>query len=185
MQSKEEIRRAIGSILPAPPDLRAERSARLCEAIAAFPQWQTARSVAFFAPQPREPDIEMLWAHAGERSICYPRVEGDQIGLYQVGTLYELRAGRWGLREPDADPARAVPLHKVELILVPGVAFTRDGRRLGRGGGYYDRLLAGLAAGTCKIGVCFEHQVVPELPVEPHDQSVDFVATENGIVSAN
>lgn len=182
MPSKEELRRAIRAILPPPPDIRAEKSARLCAAIAGSEHWRNARTVAIFAPQPKEPDVELLWSLAAGRTIAYPRVEDDRLGLYTVGSLYELHAGRWGIREPVADPARAVAPDAVDLILVPGTAFTRDGRRLGRGGGYYDRLLAGLSPATCKIGVCFDFQIVPALPTEPHDQSVDFVATESGLL---
>jgi 5-formyltetrahydrofolate cyclo-ligase len=183
MPSKEDIRRSIRAILPEPPDIRAGKSARLCAAIAANPLWQNARTVVLFAPQPREPDVELLWAHATGKTIAYPRVEDERLGIYSVTSLHELRPERWGIREPAADPAHAVAPDSVALILVPGTAFTRNGTRVGRGGGFYDRLLAGLTAGACKIGVCFGYQIVPELPTEPHDQSVDFIATESGIVA--
>ena len=66
----------------------------------------------------------------------------------------------------------------VDVILVPGLAFTRAGQRLGRGGGFYDRLLARLPAVTWKIGVCFEVQISDAVPSEPHDVTVDCVMTE-------
>jgi 5-formyltetrahydrofolate cyclo-ligase len=183
MSSKQELRRAFGSILPAPPDIRAGHSARICAAIAGSAPWRNARTVVIFAPQPKEPDVELLWSHADGRTFAYPRVGEDRLGLYAVDSLYDLRAGRWGLREPDADPARAVAPDAIDLILVPGTAFTRDGRRLGRGGGYYDRLLAGVAPATCRTGVCFDFQIVPDLPTESHDQNVDFVVTESGMLT--
>src|SRR6266446_7391665 len=182
MQSKEDIRRSIRAVLPEPPDIRAGKSARLCAAIAGSARWQNARTVVLFAPQPREPDVEMLWVHATGKTIAYPRVEDDRLGLYSVASLHELRPARWGIREPAADLMHAVAPDAVELILVPGTAFTREGTRMGRGGGFYDRLLAGLTPAACKIGVCFDYQIVPELPIEPHDQSVDFIATESGLV---
>ena len=184
MHSKTEIRRDISAILRLPPDVRAEKSARLCEAIANSSAWQSARTVAIFAPQPREPDVEMLWSRAAGKSFAYPRVEEGRLDLYRVDSLYELAPGAFGVREPAADPAHAVPPDALDLILVPGVAFTRDGARLGRGGGFYDRLLASLPAHTCKIGVCFDSQLVAELPIEPHDQHVDFLATESGLQPA-
>lgn len=181
MRSKPEIRRDIGAILRLPPDVRSEKSARLCEAIAHSPAWQSARTVAIFAPQLREPDVEMLWAHGGGKSFAYPRVEEGRLDLYRVDSLYELLPGAFGVREPAASPAHAVVPDALDLILVPGVAFTAEGARLGRGGGFYDRLLASLPAHACKIGVCFDSQILPELPLEPHDHHVAFIATESGI----
>jgi len=185
MSDKESIRRSIRAMLPLPPDLRGEKSARLCEAIMTSAVWRNARTAVVFAAQAREPDVEMLWAHAADRIIGYPRVEGERLGLYAVASPFELRSGRWGLREPAGDPSRAVAPDAVDLILVPGIAFTRAGARLGRGGGYYDRLLGGLPPSVCKIGVCFDAQILPVLPVESHDRHVDFVATESGMFSTS
>ncbi len=164
-----------------PPDLRAEKSARLCDAIAACEAWRTARTVAIFAPQSREPDVDMLWSRAEKKSFAYPRVVEGRLDLFHAESPHELAPGAFGVREPAADLTRAVAPDTLDLILVPGVAFTHAGGRLGRGGGFYDRLLASLPAHTRKIGVCFDSQLLPELPVEPHDQRVDFIATESGL----
>lgn len=184
MPEKDQLRRDIRAMPPMPPDLRAGKSALLCEAIRATPAWRTARTVVIFAPLPGEPDVEMLWAHAESRSFAYPRVEGDRLGLYTARSPFELQPTQWGLREPVADPACVVAPDSIDLILVPGVAFSRAGARLGRGRGYYDRLLATLPGGVCKIGVCFDFQIVAELPTDPHDQHVDLVATESGILGS-
>ena len=166
-----------------PPDLRAEKSARLCKAITASDAWRNARTVAIFAPQPREPDIELLWSHGAGKSFAYPRVVEDRLDLFRVASLHELAPGAFDVREPRADLACAVAPDTLDLILVPGVAFTRSGERLGRGGGFYDRLLASLPVHTIKIGICFDAQILLELPVEPHDQRVEFIATESGTVT--
>lgn len=181
MRSKTELRRDISAILRLPPDVRAEKSARLCAAIVASAEWQAARAVAIFAPQPREPDVEILWSRGTAKSFAYPRAEEDRLDLYRVDSMFELLPGAFGVREPAADPAHAVSPGTLDLILVPGVAFTHRGARLGRGGGFYDRLLAALPAHTCKIGVGFDSQILPDLPVESHDQHVDFIATESGL----
>ena len=181
MRSKTEIRRDISAILRLPPDVRAEKSARLCEAITESEAWRNARAVAIFAPQPREPDVEMLWSRAAGKSFAYPRVVEGRLDLFRVDSLFALAPGAFGVREPAADPANAISPDMLDLILVPGVAFTQGGARLGRGGGFYDRLLAGLVPRTCKIGVCFDSQILPELPLEPHDQHLDFIATESGL----
>ena len=185
MRSKTEIRRDISAILRMTPDARAEKSARLCTAITGSAAWQSARTVAIFAPQPREPDVELLWMHGAGKTFAYPRVTEDRLDLFRVAMLHELAPGVFGVREPLAKTDNAIDPGMLDLILVPGVAFTRSGERLGRGGGFYDRLLASLPAPVCKIGVCFDSQVLHELPVEMHDQRVDSIITESGALLAS
>ncbi len=184
MRSKTEIRQDISAILRTTLDAHAEKSARLCAAIAESAAWRSARTVAIFAPQPREPDVELLWMNGGGKAFAYPRVTEDRLGLFRVASLHELAPGAFGVREPRSEIEYAVAPEALDLVLVPGVAFTADGARLGRGGGFYDRLLAGLAPHTCKVGICFDSQLLPELPLEPHDQHMDFIATESGLLPA-
>lgn len=166
------------------PDVRAEKSARLCDAVASTPAWAGARTVAIFAPQMREPDVELLWMHGAGKTFAYPRVVDGRLDLFRVTSLHALAPGAFGVREPEARIEHAIDPAMLDLILVPGTAFTRSGERLGRGGGFYDRLLASLPAHVRKIGVCFDSQVQHGLPVEPHDQRVDFLATESGLLPA-
>ena len=87
------------------------------------------------------------------------------------------RRGPLGIPEPSRMVARLNP-DRLDLILVPGVAFDKRGNRLGRGGGYFDRFLAGLKPTIPRVGLAFKFQVVKKLPVEPHDQLVSKVITE-------
>jgi 5-formyltetrahydrofolate cyclo-ligase len=91
--------------------------------------------------------------------------------------MSELQTGSHGisqrLREPVA--GEEVPLSHIDCLIVPGLAFTKAGARLGRGGGYYDRVLASIDSNTVTVGVCFEFQVLEALPVESHDLSVQRV----------
>lgn len=82
--------------------------------------------------------------------------------------------------EPDAD-APEVQLADIDLLLVPGLGFDARGNRLGQGGGFYDRVLAAAGPETEIVGVAYAVQCVPELPVEPHDQPVHRVVTEEGV----
>lgn len=84
------------------------------------------------------------------------------------------RIGHYGIREP-IDPV-FLPLEAIDVMIIPGVAFDARGNRLGRGGGYYDRLLAAFDGFTA--GVAFAFQLVPCVPTEPHDRSVQVVVTE-------
>jgi 5-formyltetrahydrofolate cyclo-ligase len=90
----------------------------------------------------------------------------------------DLVAGVWGIREP-AERCPIVSSSAVEFLLVPGVAFTATGERLGYGGGFYDRLLSGLNAKTPRVAAAFVLQVVDTIPTGPNDQRVHLIVTEN------
>ena len=157
---------------------RDEHSTRICEAIRRESAWLQARTVALFAPQPHEPDVERLWNAIENRTFCYPRVQDVGLEFLRIDHPTALVLSRWNLREPEFLRERAVDLSAIDLLLVPGVAFTRRGDRLGRGGGFYDRVLARPELRATTIGVCFELQISEELPIESHDARVHLVITE-------
>ncbi|HKH10073.1 MAG TPA: 5-formyltetrahydrofolate cyclo-ligase [Rubrobacter sp.] len=117
------------------------------------------------------------------KTLLLPRVGHDGLDLHEVrDPAGDLAPGTWGIREPKPDLCPLADTHSVDFALIPGVAFDRRGRRLGYGGGYYDRLLAGaLSNGTPLVSGAFEVQMVDEVPVGPHDASVDVVVTEEEI----
>ncbi len=177
--TKADLRREMRIRLKTLGTARAEKSRAIVAVLAAHPAFLAAETVALFAPLPSEPDIELLWEKSGHR-FCYPRVVGPDLEFVAVRHVEELAPAAWNplLREPAAGPQIIAPA-EIALILVPGLAFTRDGRRLGRGGGYYDRLLALHRPHAIALGVCFDLQIVPDIPCEPHDQRVDAVLTES------
>jgi 5-formyltetrahydrofolate cyclo-ligase len=175
---KAELRRLMRTRLRALGEARGPHSAAICAAIAQHPAYVAARVAAIFDPLPSEPAVDLLWAVAPRRFV-YPRILGEGLELVEVRSAEELEhAAERKFREPRMGGESAIGLNEIDVILVPGVAFTRAGQRLGRGGGYYDRLLAALPASTVRLGVCFEMQLVAELPSEPHDMRVDAVITE-------
>jgi 5-formyltetrahydrofolate cyclo-ligase len=110
--------------------------------------------------------------------LVLPRLaDDDRMSLHLDEGVLERH--RYGIRQP---PARALEIDPVELAvaLVPGRLFDREGYRLGRGGGHYDRLLPNLAPGTPVIGVTVEDRLVERLPREPHDQPMTHLVTEHG-----
>ncbi len=117
--------------------------------------------------------LELL--EAGGHTALLPRVEGDHIVAVEHRRGDEFRPGAHGVPAPmgpAVDPAT------IDLVLVPGLAFTRDGRRLGQGGGYYDRFLPLLRPDCVVCGVGFEVQVVEDLPSEPHDRVLSMLITD-------
>ena len=157
--------------------LDAVASGEICRAIAKDAAWKSARLVAAFLPIPGEPQISPLFEN---KTVCVPRVRGESCDLV---LLPRDVPADWRLAGPEFETLPAIDLSRVDLILVPGLAFTKDGARLGRGGGYYDRLLANCPAHTRRIGVCFATQLVASLPVEPHDQRVERVITESSFAA--
>ena len=99
----------------------------------------------------------------------------DEIDIAPLARPDSLAAGAYGIREPQG--GEACPAADIDVMVVPGMAFTRDGRRLGRGKGYYDRYLARDGFRAWCIGVCFGCQIVDDLPCEPFDRRVDEVVT--------
>lgn len=182
-EQKAVLRRAVRRrLVGLPADEREQRSGRIVRRIVELPAWRAARRVLLFAPLPTEPDLDALWRDGvlAGKQVAYPRVEGTAVRLYFVAGLDELEPTRWGLREPPARPARAADLGDIDLVLVPGLAFDAAGGRLGRGGGYYDRLLAHREpARTRLVGVCFAFQrAVEALPWAAHDVGMDSVCTD-------
>ena len=93
----------------------------------------------------------------------------------------ELVESRFGLREPGPG-APVVSIDEIGLVIVPALAYSRTGERLGRGGGFYDRFLARLSPGAVTVGLVLSCQIVDEVPSEAHDQNVGIVITEDGPV---
>ena len=163
--------------MPAAERVAASMQARAL--LTAQPVWNRAQSVLMFAPLPKELDVWPLLAEAlaaGKR-VALPRFEPD-LKSYAIRQIQnaetDLLVGHFGIREPREQCAR-LSSNRVELILVPGVAFDLQGSRLGRGNGYYDQLLAAVRGKRC--GVAFDEQLVPEIPVEAHDARMDCLLT--------
>jgi len=159
---------------------RNRRSGEICEAIIDHTAWRRSTIVALFAPLEHEPDVELLWKHAAGKTMCYPTLRQGGIDFIGVASPDSVIPGKFGFREPIFDQARVIPPDTFDLVLVPGAAFTANGERLGRGGGFYDRLLSSPGFRAFKVGVCFNRQVLEGVPTEPHDQRVHRVVTESG-----
>lgn len=184
MTRKEELRESIREKLRAlPAEEIAWKSYQLCNAILQQRVWQEARIVALFASLPTEPVVEFLWDSIRQngKKACYPKVDGEHLRLITVSDPTELVTSRWQLREPVMREPNLQSLEKIDVILVPGLAFSRNGERMGRGGGFYDRLLAKESLRAHKIGICFDMQVFRDLPLESHDVIMDQIATESGV----
>lgn len=164
-------------------DARKAKSKAIVSALARHPALKGGRPIALYSPIPTEPDIEPLWDAVTAR-FCYPRVKDGRMEFVEVEKLDHLTISQWHphIREHSSAEARVISPEEIGAILVPGLAFTKTGQRLGRGGGFYDRYLASLPGHTTKIGICFALQIVKTLPTEAHDQQMNAVVTEDGLL---
>ena len=150
-------------------------SSRLVRQLGNWPLWQAARMIAAFAALPGEPDVLDPWP--GDKRVALPRIAGGDLVFHWVAGRDELLPGKFGIPEPCADASLAG--NEFDLILVPGLAFDLRGGRLGRGKGFYDRFLA--KAHGLRAGLCFDDQIVGDVPLEPHDLRMDFVITPSSV----
>lgn len=159
---------------------RATRSAVIRAMLADLPEWQEAGTVMLFAAMRYEVDLLPLLRTAVEKRLIFPAMEDGRIVARQVVAEDQLGVEN-NIREPRAEDCPEVSADEIDLVLIPGLGFGRDGTRLGRGKGHYDRFLAGLPAGTARCGVCFVCQLRDDLPSEGHDIPVPVILSEEGI----
>ena len=180
VELKAALRRQLrAAAQKASPAVRAAASDQLRARLQQQPCWRDARSVLLYFPLSDEPDIWPLAAAAlaAGKSVALPRHSPDHdryLAAQITDATADLRPGWFGVREPVPE-CPIFPLNRLDLTLVPGVGFTFGGRRLGRGKGYYDRLLAEVSGFKC--GVAFDWQMADEVPAEPHDVVLNCILT--------
>jgi len=176
--SKSDLRTHIRARLEKISDaVRAVESIELCERLQA--QIPSAHTILFFAPLPDELDVwpmlEMSLALGVNCALPFFDAEKNTYGAKRLKNLAaDIVLGKFGVREPAAT-CEEIPLNKFDLVLVPGLAFDSSGHRLGRGKGFYDRILA--EASGIKCGICHNFQLLEKIPTEVHDAPVDFIFT--------
>ena len=147
----------------------------------ALPQIESARTVLLYHGMDTEPDTVRLLSPLWDigKQVCLPRcLPGNQMEARLVQRASTLVRHPYGMLEPGPD-CPLIPPDQIDLVLVPGLAFDRSGGRLGRGGGYYDRWLAGFSGITAAL--CRDGLLMESIPRLPHDLGVNLVVTETGL----
>lgn len=177
-----------------PAAVRAAHSTAITERLLQLPQYRQAGAVLGYMNIGAEFATD-LWIHQAledGKKLALPRVNRhtNQLDLYWVDDLeYQLAPGLWGIREPLVERCeRLATLNEVEFALLPGVAFARDGARLGYGGGFYDKLLAHFREqnGTHRpalVAAAFAVQIVEQIPQEDTDIKVEWIVTEQETIA--
>ena len=160
---------------------KAASSAAICRHIMAMPEYRDAETVFCFVGRAHEIDTASLLQGilADGKRLCVPLcVDKGIMELRQITDLEQLVPGSYGIQEPPAD-APTVSVDEVDLSIIPCLTCDHGGRRLGFGGGYYDRFLS--VYRSAAVMVCRERLIREELPVEPHDMPIPWVVTERGL----
>ncbi|MGC1454149.1 MAG: 5-formyltetrahydrofolate cyclo-ligase [Nitrospirota bacterium] len=164
------------------PGQRTEKSREIEERLFSLPEFRASRIVLFFASFRSEVETSSMIRRAlifGKR-VVLPKVKGRELALYEIADWdKDVSPGAWGIPEPHEN--RPVRLDEIDLILMPGAAFDGQGNRVGYGAGFYDKLLGSFTKMT--VALAFEAQIVPLVPVEPHDVPVMKIVTEKRIIN--
>ncbi|MGH8913741.1 MAG: 5-formyltetrahydrofolate cyclo-ligase [Acidimicrobiia bacterium] len=145
--------------------------------------WLSARlpgAISGFLPMEGEVDLTPLMQRLPGWRWALPRVEPDGSMTFRDAALPR-ETHRFGMEQP-VGSGPVIPIHELDVVLVPGLAFDRLGGRLGHGGGHYDRILSRARPDTISIGIAPAMRLVDAVPVEPHDVRVGWLATESGVV---
>lgn len=178
--TREEIRAAARKLREDASKIQAaEMSARICERIVKMSEYLKAKRVLCYASLPDEVQTNGLLHEImrSGRELYLPRTRGRELDIVRVTPESNLVPGAFGVLEPQS--GEVADISEMDLVLAPGVAFDRDGNRLGYGKGYFDRLLA---ACTCPvIGLAYELQIFDHIPVREGDVPMDKVITGRNV----
>ena len=167
-----------------PPEALAARSARIVEAALALPPIAAARAIALFWPivARNEVDLRPLDAALRERGarLAYPSIDEERVMTFRwVESTSVLRECGLGFEEPPPDAPEA---ERLDAVLVPALQIDPRGHRIGYGAGFYDRTLGRYCPPARAVGVAFDFQLVPEIPITEGDVAVDFVVTDVRVI---
>src|SRR5262245_23183329 len=167
-----------------------ELSRAICEEFVSLPGYDAARTVMFYVDVRTEVRTRDYLATAlthGKRIVVPWCNNEGKLELFWLKSMDDLAIGMYKILEPKPElrnvPDRQVPVAELDLIMVPGVAFTREGARMGHGKGYYDKLLEHARPDAPLVALAFECQLFPEIPTQAHDVFMDRIITEATIYS--
>lgn len=153
-----------------------------------LPAYVASRSVALYSPAQNEVDTEEILKNAliEGRKVFYPRNGADGAGQFiRVASGDDLRAGRYGILEPTGTERLSDGDRQDLVLFVPGIAFDAAGNRLGRGKGWYDRILASLDDKAILVALSYDFQVVEKVPTEAWDRKVHYIVTETKLIDCD
>ncbi len=147
--------------------------------------WLSVRlpgTIASFLSMTGEVDLSSLMRRLPGWRWVLPRVEADRSMTFRDAAVPR-ETHRFGMEQP-TDTGPVIPIHEIDVFLVPGLGFDDRGGRIGNGAGHYDRALAEARSNAVTIGICPHVRLLEVVPVEPHDVAVQLLATRSGVIAA-
>ena len=183
-QVRRILRGRLAGLSTADRHAQSSAAAKLVEEL---PEWRQARVVMLYLALPDEADTSELFARAFAegRTVAVPRITDPRARRMAPVHIHSLEEGKlqeahFGVRIPLAEPEE-VPIESIDLVIVPGLGFSRRGERIGRGLGYYDRFLADSRLRATLCGMAFDAQLLDQLPTDDHDRRMDIIVSREVI----
>jgi 5-formyltetrahydrofolate cyclo-ligase len=186
--AKEQIRNDIAKVISGLTEKqRAEKTLAIESRLFEFANFLEAHIVMLYIERENEVRTQEILrrAYGFGKIVVLPLFDPGRMKLaaYKVDLPEkDLQPGARGVLEPNPSRCKLVPVQKIDIAIVPGVAFDEKGARIGCGIGYYDRFIPDLPATTRKVALAFEEQIIPQVPSEPHDRHVDIIITDKRII---
>jgi len=188
-QEKRQLRKAIlAKRRSFSKDRIKDDSIGIANQLFSWPIYQKAQIIMSYVAMAEELQTSLIIADAlaKGKTVCVPHIR-EEYGIMDAAVIVHLNdlvPGKYGILSPDPAKLSIINPGIIELVIVPGVAFDRFGRRLGMGAGYYDRFLA-KTANAISIALALSCQIVPTVPCDEYDYSVQYIATKDGIINCN
>ena len=169
------------------PEEKKKKESAIRKRLFASVDFKKAKSILFYASFKSEVDTIKCIQHAVKlkKMIALPGVDREkkELRLYKIKDISELESGYMGIMEPRAAKSREKGLKNIDVAIVPGAGFDKNGNRIGYGFGYYDKLLSKPEKPVTTIALAFEEQIVSKVPNESHDVKIDKIITEKRVIN--
>ncbi len=186
--AKIQIREDISKIMSELPESKiAEKTRAIEDRLFEFANFLEAKIALLYVNGDYEVKTENIIkrAYSYNKIVVLPAFDPEKHEMMPMKVDQfptKLIPGPRGVLEPDPSQCKIVPLERVDIAIIPGLAFDEKGGRIGSGKGYYDRLIPKLAITTRKVALTLEEQIVPQIPMESHDKHVDIIITDKRII---
>lgn len=165
---------------------QAKRSEKIQERLFSFANFREANIVLLFVDRDIKLSDKTIVEHCLSKNkvVVLPAFDKEnfRMTLLKLDNYDDLMAGPRGIQEPNASRCKKVPIDRIDIALIPGLAFDEKGGRIGSGDGFYDRLIPRLPITTRKVALACEEQIVQQVPMESHDKYVDIVITDKRVI---
>lgn len=182
METKKHIRKQILTIRDSiAEDVRKEKSKKIASVVTEEEHFKKAGYILLYSDYKSEVETKEIFLEAKRqgKQVYYPKVKGETMTFYRVNQLEDLQAGYKGILEPREEHPYQKEMEEKSFLIMPGVAFDKDGNRIGYGKGYYDKFLQKHPF-LYKAGICFTEQVVEHIESEAYDKKIDVLYTDAG-----